>query len=98
MTAAASSSERRPDEALEVETLLVSIADAVATIVINRPEKRNALNAAVRRETVEGPDALLARADVRVGVITGAGDRAYVAGAENGALAAAKHGAQTSAW
>src|SRR5690606_14790457 len=87
MTAAASSSERRPDEALEVETLLVSIADAVATIVINRPEKRNALNAAVRREIVEVLDALRAREDVRVIVFTGAGDRAFVAGADIGEFA-----------
>lgn len=87
MTAAASSSERRPDEALEVETLLVSIADAVATIVVNRPEKRNALNAAVRREIVEVLDALRAREDVRVIVFTGAGDRAFVAGADIGEFA-----------
>ncbi|HUG39015.1 MAG TPA: enoyl-CoA hydratase-related protein [Longimicrobiales bacterium] len=69
------------------ETLLVERADGIATITINRPDKRNALNATVRRELVAACDALEDDADVRVVVLTGAGDRAFVAGADIGEFA-----------
>lgn len=64
------------------ESLLVETEDRVATIVINRPERRNALNAVVRREVVEALDALREDPEVRVVVITGAGDKAFIAGAD----------------
>jgi enoyl-CoA hydratase len=64
------------------ETLLLEAAGRVATIIINRPDKRNALNATVRRELVEALDRLRADAGVRVVVITGAGDKAFIAGAD----------------
>lgn len=86
MTSAAARTGHPPDE-LRFETLLITIESAVATIVINRPDKRNALNAAVRRELVEALDALRSREDVRVVVFTGAGDRAFVAGADIGEFA-----------
>jgi len=69
-------------ETASYETLLVRFDDAVATITINRPEKRNALNATVRRELVHALDTLKAGGDVRVLIITGAGDKAFVAGAD----------------
>ena len=69
------------------ETLLLSIDARVATITINRPDKRNALNAMVRREVVEALDALRTNDDVRVVVFTGAGDKAFVAGADIGEFA-----------
>ncbi|MBR9988436.1 MAG: enoyl-CoA hydratase/isomerase family protein [Gemmatimonadetes bacterium] len=64
------------------ETLLIDISDHVATITINRPDKRNALNGAVRRELVEALDQLRIDDTARVIVITGAGDKAFVAGAD----------------
>jgi enoyl-CoA hydratase len=69
------------------EALLVSIEERVATIVVNRPDKRNALNAVVRREIVEALDALRDDDAVRVVVLTGAGDKAFVAGADVGEFA-----------
>jgi enoyl-CoA hydratase len=69
------------------ETLRLSIDDGVATVTIHRPEKRNALNAQVRRELVDALDALAADPDVRVVILTGAGDRAFVAGADIGEFA-----------
>ncbi len=64
------------------ETLLVETADRVAWVTINRPDKRNALNATVRRELLGAFDALREQSDVRVVVVTGAGDKAFVAGAD----------------
>ena len=69
------------------ESLLLRIEDRVATIVVNRPEKRNALNSVVRREMVEALDALRNEPEVRVVVITGAGDKAFIAGADIGEFA-----------
>jgi enoyl-CoA hydratase len=69
------------------ETLLVDITDRVATVTINRPEKRNALNATVRREVVEALDALRGDDAVRVIILTGAGDKAFIAGADIGEFA-----------
>jgi len=62
--------------------VLVERRDGVATVTINRPEKRNALNAAVRAGFLAALDELRADAEVRVVVVTGAGDKAFVAGAD----------------
>lgn len=64
------------------DTLMVTIAERVATITINRPDKRNALNAAVRRDILEALDELRGEDEVRVVVFTGAGDKAFIAGAD----------------
>lgn len=72
---------------MEFETLLLEISEGIAWISVNRPEKRNALNATVRRELLEAFDGLRGSADVRVVVITGAGQKAFVAGADIGEFA-----------
>jgi enoyl-CoA hydratase len=64
------------------DTLLLDTSDHVATITVNRPDKRNALNAVVRRELVAALDRLRADEQVRVVILTGAGDKAFVAGAD----------------
>lgn len=64
------------------ETLRVEHDGAVAVLTIAREEKRNALSAAVRAELIAALDALRDDDAVRVLVITGAGDRAFVAGAD----------------
>ncbi len=60
---------------------------AVALLVVDRPEKRNALNAAVRAELIAALDELRDDAEVRVLVVTGAGEKAFVAGADIGEFA-----------
>jgi enoyl-CoA hydratase len=67
---------------MRYETLLLERADGVITVTINRPEKRNALNATVRRELVQALDAVRDDDAARVVVLTGAGARAFVAGAD----------------
>ncbi|HEX6064237.1 MAG TPA: enoyl-CoA hydratase-related protein [Longimicrobiales bacterium] len=64
------------------ETLLIDVADHVATITVNRPDKRNALNASVRGEIIKALDHFGSEDSVRVIVITGAGDKAFIAGAD----------------
>ena len=64
------------------ESLLVGIEERVATLTVNRPERRNALSAVVRAELADALAALRDEPEVRVVVITGAGDRAFVAGAD----------------
>ena len=69
------------------DTLRMETGDRVATITIDRPEKRNALNGQVRAELMEALDVLEPDDDVRVVIITGAGDNAFVAGADIGEFA-----------
>ena len=54
----------------------------IARIIIDRPEVRNALNQATRMELIEIVSDLKHDNDIRVVIITGAGDKAFVAGAD----------------
>lgn len=69
------------------ENLLVEREGAVAVVTINRPEKRNALNTLTISEIHHAMTALGADASVRAIVLTGAGDKAFVAGADISELA-----------
>jgi enoyl-CoA hydratase/carnithine racemase len=64
------------------DALLYDVADGVATITINRPERRNALSWTVMTELRAAFAAARADDAVRVVVLTGAGDRAFCAGAD----------------
>ena len=63
-------------------TLLLSLSDGVATLTINRPDKLNALNETVIRELGEVAEALATDPAVRGVILTGAGSKAFVAGAD----------------
>ena len=56
------------------EVLVSTVVDGVATITLNRPEKRNALSIAVRDLVSDALDALAADDDVKCVVLTGAGE------------------------
>ncbi|MEP7053077.1 MAG: enoyl-CoA hydratase-related protein [Pseudomonadota bacterium] len=67
------------------DTLLVTQADHVVTITINRPSKLNALNAQVLAELTAALSSLEAappEARTRAVILTGAGEKAFVAGAD----------------
>jgi enoyl-CoA hydratase/carnithine racemase len=57
---------------------------AVATILVNRPEARNALTAAMRRRMLESFEQLGEDQDVRVVVLRGAGGKSFISGADIG--------------
>ncbi len=69
------------------ENLLVNRDGGVAEVVVNRPAKLNALNAATVGELAACFGALGADPAVRVVILTGAGEKAFVAGADIGELA-----------
>ncbi|MDQ3133648.1 MAG: enoyl-CoA hydratase-related protein [Acidobacteriota bacterium] len=64
------------------ETLIVERRGRVAVITINRPDKLNALNIKTREEGAAALDELREDAEVRVVIITGAGEKAFIAGAD----------------
>ncbi|HET9428279.1 MAG TPA: enoyl-CoA hydratase/isomerase family protein, partial [Allosphingosinicella sp.] len=66
------------------EAIILERAGHIATIRLNRPDKHNAINSVMSREMIEALDALETDDDVRVIILTGAGDKAFCAGADMG--------------
>ncbi len=64
----------------DFETLEVTVADHVATVVLNRPEAGNAFTAVMQSELRDLWIAMRSDDDVRVVVLTGSGDRAFCTG------------------
>src|SRR5881396_3213290 len=60
----------------------VEMEDHLAIVTINRPDALNALNSAVLRELSMAIEHLSMAADVGAIILTGAGDRPFVAGAD----------------
>ncbi len=69
------------------ENLLIQKRDRVAIVTVNRPDKMNALNISTRQEILSAFEELRNDADIRVVVITGAGEKAFIAGADIGEFA-----------
>lgn len=65
-----------------METILVNTEGHVATITINRPKALNALSTQVLTELNEALDEVNANKDVYALIITGAGEKSFVAGAD----------------
>lgn len=64
------------------ETILADVHNGLGTITINRPEVRNALSKTVLREIRHALEDFADREDVGAVVFTGAGDKAFIAGAD----------------
>jgi enoyl-CoA hydratase len=69
-----------------MSTVLVEQADAVVTVTLNRPEKLNALNEELVRELRKVVADLVGRGGIRAVIVTGAGDKAFAAGADIAAM------------
>lgn len=63
-------------------TLLTDLQDGILTITINRPEKMNALNKDVINDLSAAFDDALTNNEVKSIILTGAGEKAFVAGAD----------------
>lgn len=63
-------------------TLLTKLDAGILTITINRPDKLNALNKDVIRELGMVMEEVYSNDDIRLAVLTGAGEKAFVAGAD----------------
>ncbi|MGA6993984.1 MAG: enoyl-CoA hydratase-related protein [Candidatus Deferrimicrobiaceae bacterium] len=64
------------------ENLLVDVSGRIATITINRPKSLNALNRATMQELSAALEEIARGRDVGVVLLTGAGEKAFVAGAD----------------
>jgi enoyl-CoA hydratase len=67
-------------------TLLYEVTDGIARVTVNRPDKLNALNGTVIAELGDAVSRIERDADVRGVILTGAGPKAFVAGADIGEL------------
>jgi len=61
---------------------LLTVEDGIALVTLNRPEALNSINRALRLELLELWPSLDMRKDVKVIVVTGAGDKAFCTGAD----------------
>ena len=68
--------------AKESDVMLISRRDSVGILTINRPKTLNALDVATLKALDSAFEELATDDNVRVIVITGAGDRAFVAGGD----------------
>ncbi|HEX8269520.1 MAG TPA: enoyl-CoA hydratase-related protein [Flavobacterium sp.] len=64
------------------ENILISENEGIATVTINRPTKLNALNKVTIKELHDAFAELRANATVRAIILTGSGEKAFVAGAD----------------
>lgn len=69
---------------MDYRDILYQVNDGVATITINRPEKRNAVRPSTYEELTHAVHAAADDAEVGVVVITGAGDKAFCSGGDVG--------------
>lgn len=67
---------------MSYQTLLTSLENGILTITINRPDKLNALNKDVITELSAALDEVYDNAGIKSAIITGAGPKAFVAGAD----------------
>jgi enoyl-CoA hydratase len=68
----------------DLEAVVVTLVGPVATVTLNQPEKRNPLSPAMVRDLAAALAWCRAEPAARVVVLTGAGDRAFCAGADLG--------------
>src|SRR4051794_35767572 len=74
------SNPKRPSD-MAYNTLLLDIADGIATLALNRPDKRNALNLEMCDDLNAAIDAVRTNAEARVLLVTGNGP-SFCAGAD----------------
>ena len=76
--------------------LLIDKSDGVAVVTMNRPEAMNAMSVGLRAALFDAFVELNADPDVRVAILTGAGERAFTAGLDLKELGASRDGMQAA--
>ena len=71
-------------------TILTSLDNHIFTITINRPDKLNALNQTVLNELSSAMDEAYSNVEIKAVIVTGAGEKAFVAGADIAEFVAVK--------
>lgn len=69
------------------ENIIYAVKEGIATITFNRPKALNALNGALLAELSTALDIVAGDEEIRVLILTGAGEKAFVAGADISELA-----------
>ena len=64
------------------QTLLITLEENILTVTVNRPDKLNAINEVVMRELGQVVQEIYSDPQIRSAIITGAGPKAFVAGAD----------------
>ena len=67
---------------MNYENILITTENNIATITINRPTKLNALNKALFLNCIKHFKTLEKNHEIRVIILTGSGEKAFVAGAD----------------
>ncbi len=67
---------------MSYETILLEVDESIATVIINRPKKLNALNRETIQELHEVVSEMEKDSKIKVIIITGSGEKAFVAGAD----------------
>ena len=73
---------------MSADKVTCEVADGVATVTLDEPEKRNMLSGQMLAELVEAMEAARDSEEVRAVVLTGAGEKVFCAGADLGGFAA----------
>jgi enoyl-CoA hydratase/carnithine racemase len=76
--------------------ILQSVSDGVGVITFNNPEKRNAMSLEMWEGLGSALIEMRGNPDVRVVIMTGAGDKAFVSGADISQFEKTRHNAQAS--
>lgn len=72
---------------MEYKNIIINVHDRLATVTINRPDKLNAMNQETTTELEHAFISLVKNDDVGAVILTGAGEKAFVAGTDIGELA-----------
>ena len=82
--------ELQKEITMNFSTIKTTLENNIFTITINRPDKLNALNQTVLDELNEVMDSVYNNDEIKGVIITGAGEKAFVAGADISELIAVK--------
>jgi len=67
---------------MEFKNISLSVENEIGVLMINRPKALNALNVETLKEIQKGIEELRDRPELKVLIVTGAGDKAFIAGAD----------------